>query len=195
MLDQRELVAEGYLVLVAVLHGEAQEIAESCEHRVGSVDVAVHQRRDRVQRVEEKVGMDLRAKRLQLRLGQSRAQIRRCHLPLAVSAVELEGVDYSYHRPERHRLVREIARELIADGGAEVEPKRVLDRDQHRVLDHHAHRCHNQRQRKHHAPAFLVDWITPAHPEKERREQRAGVPVGEARGEHFPPGDRLAALR
>ena len=44
------------------------------EHRVGGLGVAVHQRRDRVQRVEQEVRMQLALQRLQPRLGETRAE-------------------------------------------------------------------------------------------------------------------------
>ena len=46
------------------------------QHLVGGLHVAVHQRRDRVERVEEKVGMQLPLQRLQLRFGELRVEPR-----------------------------------------------------------------------------------------------------------------------
>ena len=43
---------------------------------VGGLDVAVHQRRDRVERVEEEVRLQLPLQRLQLRLGEPRLELR-----------------------------------------------------------------------------------------------------------------------
>ena len=54
------------LLRADAIEREAQQIAEPREHRVGGFDVAVHQRRDRVERVEEEVRVQLPLQRLQL---------------------------------------------------------------------------------------------------------------------------------
>ena len=50
-----ELGAERHLLLPEMLERDAQQIAQLHQDTVGGVHVAVHQRRDRVQRVEQEV--------------------------------------------------------------------------------------------------------------------------------------------
>jgi hypothetical protein len=66
-LEQGELVGERHLFDLPAFEGEAQQVAEPRDHVVGRVDVAVHQRRDPVQRVEQEVRLQLHAQRFELR--------------------------------------------------------------------------------------------------------------------------------
>ena len=54
-----------------------EQIAETHQRAIGGLDVAVHQRRDRVQRVEQEVRMQLLLQRLQLRLDEPGFELRR----------------------------------------------------------------------------------------------------------------------
>ena len=53
-----------------------QQVAQLDEHPVRGLDVAVHQRRNRVQGVEEEVRVELTLQRLQLRFDQPRLELR-----------------------------------------------------------------------------------------------------------------------
>ena len=59
------------------LERQAQQVAEPHQRAIGGVDVLVHQRGDRVQRVEEEMRMQLLLERLQLRLDEPRFELRR----------------------------------------------------------------------------------------------------------------------
>ena len=56
---------------------QAQQVAQPRQHGVGGLDVAVHQRRDGVERVEQEVRVQLALQRLQLRFGEPRLELRR----------------------------------------------------------------------------------------------------------------------
>ena len=56
---------------------DAKQIAQPADHPVGGVGLGMNQRRDRVQRVEEKVRVQLRFERLQPRLGEPRFEAAR----------------------------------------------------------------------------------------------------------------------
>ena len=71
-----ELLLERHFLHADASQREAQQVAEPRQHRVGGVDVAVHQRRDGVQRVEQEMRLQLPLQRLQLRLDQPRLELR-----------------------------------------------------------------------------------------------------------------------
>ena len=102
LVHQCELVAQRYLVLPAMLHREPQQVAESRQHFIRGIDVAVHQCRDAVEGIEQEVGLNLGTKRLELRLGQTRTQVGCCNFALPVPAVEFEGMYDPNHGPESH---------------------------------------------------------------------------------------------
>ncbi len=86
-LQELELVLERDFLLAALVERDAKQIAQPRQHLIGGFHVAVHQRRDRVERVEEKVGMQLPLQRLQLRLGKLRVEPRRLERALLRLAV------------------------------------------------------------------------------------------------------------
>src|SRR5690606_5001493 len=47
--------------------GDAEQVAEAGDHGVGRLDIAVHERRDRVERIEEEVRLQLPLERLEPR--------------------------------------------------------------------------------------------------------------------------------
>jgi hypothetical protein len=59
LLEQRELARERDFLLDLAAEDRAQQVAQSHEHRLGSVRVAVHEPGERVQRVEEEVRVEL----------------------------------------------------------------------------------------------------------------------------------------
>ena len=59
----------------------------------------MHQHGDGIQGVEQKVGMELRAQRLELRLGQLCLQLRRPQFAFAEPGVVARGVDPTQDHP------------------------------------------------------------------------------------------------
>ena len=76
--EEVELGLERDLLLADVLERQAQQVAQAHQRAIGGLDVAVHQRRDGVERVEEEVRVELLLERLQLRFDQPRLELRRC---------------------------------------------------------------------------------------------------------------------
>ena len=70
MSHELELAAERHVGDVGGRERHAQQIAEPRDHDVGGFDVLAHQRGDGVERVEQKVRMDLHLQRLHLRAGE-----------------------------------------------------------------------------------------------------------------------------
>jgi hypothetical protein len=74
-LQKVELRLERHFLRADVLQRHAQQVAERGDHGVRAADVLVHQRRDGVQRVEEKVRLELHAQHLQ-RVREARLELR-----------------------------------------------------------------------------------------------------------------------
>ena len=195
VIGQRQLIAQGDLVLASMLERQSQEITQPRQHAVGGFDVSMHQRRDTVQRVEEKMRVNLRPQRFQLRLGQTRTEIGGSDLALAIASIELHGVNDPDDRPERHRFAGKAARNQRAERRIVSESKRAYERCQQRILRDDAHARNQQRQRQRRAPCSPIDWVSTTEPEEEWRKQRAGIPVSKATGQHRPPRNRLIHLR
>ena len=80
---------------------DAQQIAQPLDHQVGLFRIAMDQRRDRVQRVEQEVRMQLLLQRLQLRFHQPRFETRRSHFARARLAVVVHRVLQTDRAPSR----------------------------------------------------------------------------------------------
>jgi len=75
--EELELGVERHFLLAEPLEGQAKEVAEAHQRAVGCVNIAVHERRDGVQRVEEKVRVQLLLERFELRFHELRFQLGR----------------------------------------------------------------------------------------------------------------------
>ena len=115
LVDEIELVLERHHLRADAIERQPQQVAEPRQHRVGGVDVAVHQRRDRVERVEQEVRVQLPLQRLQLRFGQAGLQLRGGERALLRLAVVVEGVAHRDDGPVGHHLPVEVEEEPLAD--------------------------------------------------------------------------------
>lgn len=70
-LEEIELGLERHFLRADVLQRHPQEIAQRGDHRIGAANVLVHERRDRVKRVEQKVRLKLHAQHVKLRLRET----------------------------------------------------------------------------------------------------------------------------
>src|SRR5713101_1116159 len=64
-LENGELLSQGDFLDILGIKAQAQKISKLCHHLVCGVDIAVHQGRDRVERIEEEMWLKLVAKYLQ----------------------------------------------------------------------------------------------------------------------------------
>jgi hypothetical protein len=87
-----------------MLERHPQEIAEAHQRAVGRLHVAVHQCRDRMQRVEEEMGLELLPERGHLRGNQPGLELRRADGPVARFAVIEDRVAEPGDGPVRHHL-------------------------------------------------------------------------------------------
>ena len=82
LLDLEVLLQELQLLLqrdagrAGAIERQAQQIAQAADHAIGGVGIRVHERRDRVQRVEQEMRLQLGLERAQPRLDQTRFELR-----------------------------------------------------------------------------------------------------------------------
>lgn len=88
-------------------HRHAQELGELDEHAVGGVDVGIHQGRDPVEGVEEKVGLELTKERLKAGLGEVFLELEGLNRALVVFAVVVERVANGDDDPVDEEIERE----------------------------------------------------------------------------------------
>ena len=133
------------------LERQPQQIAQLHEHAFGSGHIAVHQRRDRVQRVEEEVRVQLMLQRLELRFDEPRLELRLAQRALLSLAVVEHRVNQADDARARHELPVDEARQLnrkhalkLADPVVVGDRFRTLDRQ--RVPEDHDLRRRLERQ-------------------------------------------------
>ena len=132
-----------HLLRADAVERQAQQVAQPRQHGVGGVDVAVHQRRDRVQRVEEEMRVQLPLQRLQPRLGEPGLQLRRRERALLRLAVVVERVAHADDGPVGHHLPVEVEEEPLADAeppvhlaaGQQLQRGDAAGAEQHRVRE------------------------------------------------------------
>ena len=106
--EEVELGVQRDLLLADVLERHPQQIAELHQRAVGRFDVAVHQRRDRVQRVEQEVRLELLPERRHLRFDQPGFELRGAERAVARLAVVEDRVAEPGDRPVRHHFPVEV---------------------------------------------------------------------------------------
>ena len=189
------------LLLADVLERQAQQVAQPHQRAVGGLDVAVHQRRDRVQRVEEEVRVELLLQRLELGLDEPRLELRGAQRAVLRLAVVEDGVAEADDRPVGHHLP------------VEVEERRLLrfrppgERPPLRPREPPLHARHRQdvRQREdddrgqvdqHGAPQALpLEPEMLRQPDDRGREERPEVPVGRVQDDERAPVGRVVPER
>ena len=107
---------DGDALAAFVVERVAEDVAQAGDHRHGLVVlVRPHQRGHRVQRVEEKVRLQLQLQRVQLRLRQRGLQLRRLDLPLAVARVVVDGLQRAGDGGVEDQLYRQAEEEVRRD--------------------------------------------------------------------------------
>ena len=86
----------------------AEQVAQLRQHLVGGVGVAVDQRRDRVQRVEQEVRVELPFQHFELRLRQPRLELRGAQLALREAAVVAPRFVHADENPVRQEPEIEV---------------------------------------------------------------------------------------
>src|SRR5262249_21377796 len=94
-----QLLLQGRLLLAGISQCHSEKFSQAGDHLVGGLHVFAHQRRDRMERVEKKMRVELHLQRSELRLRQLRLQLRGSELALLVAMVIIEGVAREEDRP------------------------------------------------------------------------------------------------
>ena len=110
-----------------------QQLAQAHDQLLGEFRIRVHQLGHRVQRIEEKVRIELAAQRLELRLVQHGFQLHRLHLPVARLAVVSRGMP-GEHDPRVHR-------QIDARDSRTTRASHSADNNAARVSQSPTHRC------------------------------------------------------
>src|SRR5262249_2262117 len=106
---------EGHLVLAGVVQGEPQQFAQSCDHSIRGLGVPVYQSRNRMQSVEEKMGVQLHLQRLEPGPGKVDFQPRRLKLSFTIPLVIIECVTNGYNQSIGQKPQRQVEREDEAE--------------------------------------------------------------------------------
>ena len=163
---ERQLVGQPDLLMFAGIERRAQQLADARQRAVRRLDVAVHQLRDRMQRVEEKVRLQLRRQQIHARLHQQRVR-------LAAAAPRVDAV-----RRRDDRRVRDEVQRHVGDRerAARREAGAAEDLRRHRDL----HERQQERRRNVQRGLRTARAEAAGQDDDERREERPAVPAGEA---------------
>ena len=107
-LEKRQLLAERHFLHCGVTERQAQQAGQIGQHPVGRRWVAVDQGGDRLQRVEQKVWLQLRPQVLELRGAQRTFQAR-------LFPVVLDRVDHADRRPVGEHVSVEPAEQHVGE--------------------------------------------------------------------------------
>src|SRR5262245_5108286 len=124
-----QFLPEGRQLLAAVLQRQTQKVSEPRHHLIGGVNILMKQSRDRIERIEQEVRLQLHLQRLQLSLGQLRRQDRRLHFAFPEFALIIQVPADNQHNPieEEVQQYRVGVPDFTKDVGAQVRirpPKR-----------------------------------------------------------------------
>jgi hypothetical protein len=111
--DELELATERHERAIAGGEGLAQEVAEPGDHLVGRLGILVHQLGNGVERVEEKVRVELHLQELETRRRQPCLEKRRSHLALLARVVVSESVREGDDRPVEEEVRRQAGNQDI----------------------------------------------------------------------------------
>ena len=188
-------------VLADVLERQPEQVAQPHERAIGGLDVAVHQRRDGVQRVEEEVRVELLLERLELGFDEPRLELRRAQRPVLRFAVVEDGVAQADDRPVGHHFPVEV------EEGRLPGFVRPGERPALRAREPPLHARHRQdvRQREEHHRGQVDEHRAPeplplepevlGKPDDRRREERPQVPVGRVQDHEPAPVGRALTER
>ena len=189
-LPQRHFLGVGDLQRVT------QQITETRDHLVRQVGIFVHQRGNRVKRVEQKVRIELQLKGLQPGLRQTLLQFRGAEFALLHLAVIIERVADAHDHPideqiEMKRL-KEQRTECFGKRNRRAAPAalHLPDPGPQRHVTERANRAGRQMDRHVAAPFHVVETKPPRQLNDRQRHHRPHVPIPQRPTHGLPPGDR-----
>ena len=198
--EEFEFLAQGGREVLAAVEGMAEEAGELHEHRVGGVDIAVHEGADAVEGVEEEVGIELHPQGVESGGRQAGFEFEDVAFAFAERAVVGEGVGAGDDDPVDDHVEEEGGDEDVSEdfaegflgaaegdedlgeGGAEEDPEEGEDGPGDEVEGD--------------AEAPVPTGEVEAGRESGRGEgqQAEEIPIGEGPGDGGTPGNRNADL-
>ncbi len=184
-LQELQLLLQRHAGRAGSIERDAQQIAQPADHPIGGVGVGVDERRDRVQRVEQEMRVQLGLERPQPRFDQSRLELRCLQRPPLRFAVVGERIAQADDCRVHHQRPVEIGQELPLNVGRPPHGRRLAAKRHDRV----AHRNHARaveegeahRQREVHPdqrrPMPGAGAQPVRQPENRRHQQRGHVPI------------------
>src|SRR4051812_29048314 len=164
-------------MLARRLERRPQQIGKLDDHAIGRCRIAMHERRDAVECIEKKVWSELASQYLELRLREPAAQLGGELLPLLPTTVKQNSMHDRDHSPEDHRLDDEISSQSTRQRET---PRRAQERrelHENGVLHDDGDAAAREVQQDIRAPMPTIDGKPLRHPEEERSEDAARVPI------------------
>ena len=138
--EHLELVAQRNLVRMRRAQRKTKQLGQLADHAIRTSRIVVHRGRDRIERVEQEVRLELEPEIAQLRLRESSLQLRRPNLALPGGAiVSVQGDDDDERRitdgirPEFHHVARRHVPVVVLAHAARIEDRRAAQVKERRV--------------------------------------------------------------
>src|SRR5215204_1094062 len=197
--QELKLLLERDLLRAGVLQGETEEVAQSSDHAVGRVRVAVQEGGDGVERVEEEVRMELHLEGFELRLRELRLEPRRAQLALAEASVVAEDLIEQKQQPVDAVVLRRVIddplerrpRRVVLTGAADEEE--VVDDVERAGDDEDEAGGEEQVEQEAAQPALALQRVAIGEPEHEDGARRPEVRVDELLRGCVAPCERTLA--
>ena len=126
--EEREFLPQGHLLAFGLFQADAQKFAQARYDSIGVIGIFMNQSGDGVQRVEQKVRVELHAQHLQTRAHQLGGQRRGLQFALATSLIITPTLMGQHDRPIDHQSYVEIKNDQLLEHIAELEGAAVHDR-------------------------------------------------------------------
>ena len=110
-----DLLLQRHFHRAGVFERQSEEVAEPRDHLARAFSVFAQQSRNGMQRVEEKMRMNLHFQGFQLRLHELRAKLRSFQLTFAITVVVVERVAHQQDEPVNQQPVIEVVVDKIED--------------------------------------------------------------------------------
>src|SRR5688500_14521935 len=112
-------------MVVSGFKRQPQQIAQPQEKLIGKLHIFLHQNRDCIQRVEEKMRLQLYPQRIELCTRELRLELRRTNFAFSILAVVIDCVAQPDNHPIRDYLGMESCDVLVTEFGRQRAARRL----------------------------------------------------------------------
>src|SRR5688500_2264494 len=102
-------------MVVSGFKRQPQQIAQPQEKLIGKLHIFLHQNRDCIQRVEEKMRLQLHPQRIELCTRELRLELRRTNFAFSILAIVIDCMAQPDHHPIRDHLGMESCDILVTE--------------------------------------------------------------------------------